>query len=658
MTGKRCPQCNAEYELNQRFCSIDGAVLRGPDAGDQLEGSIIAGREILRLLGEGGMGQVYLARSIRTGRLDALKVMRPELAKSSEAVGRFNREAMNGVRIQHQNVAIVYDVGDTEDGVPYLAMEFVDGESLEELLKRETALQPARTAMIVEQIANALQAAHQLGIVHRDLKPGNVMIANNGAADVIKLVDFGISKVVGAAEQQLTSSGVSIGSPAYMSPEQVMGDAVITPQSDVYALALVAYRMLTGRLPFDGDGSEQMMARVLHPPLALAAARPDVEWSDDIERVFAKGLATNVSDRYSTAPEFAGAFRLAAGALSSEQATIKMTPDERAKLRTARRRGAFHGWARRTLIGGGVLAVALGLWAWLGMRPGATHEGGTDSVARSSAAPQTKGPALAAGATKASGRGSPPGGDASKVPSASIRFATPALRVRDAALSPGARSSVDSAIKVLSRGSAVVRADNAPSAAVDMEFTPDAAGRINARTGNAQTASIAAVSDSLLAFLRYSVATRYLSELSKGATQGDLVLEFEQRSPEMRLGESFRFRMRSNRGGYLTILDVGPSGHLTLLIPNAAASDVRQLVPNVETVIPERSRSAITTIPPAGRGQLWAIVTKQPLQLSITLSNDAPSAAQSIVDAVQRNLRSSDSPWSAVSLGYELKPNR
>jgi len=136
------------------------------------------------------------------------------------------------------------------------------------------------------------------------------------------------------------------------------------------------------------------------------------------------------------------------------------------------------------------------------------------------------------------------------------------------------------------------------------------------------------------------------------------VLEFEQRSPEMRLGESFRFRMRSNRGGYLTILDVGPSGHLTLLIPNAAASDVRQLVPNVETVIPERSRSAITTIPPAGRGQLWAIVTKQPLQLSITLSNDAPSAAQSIVDAVQRNLRSSDSPWSAVSLGYELKPNR
>src|ERR1043166_3008795 len=234
MVGKRCPLCDAEYELNQKFCPIDGAALRSSDLSAGLEGRIVGDRDILRRLGHGGMGEVYLARHVRMGRLDALKVMRSELAQNVDAVSRFNREATNASRINHPNVAVIYAVGDTEDGHPYMAMEYVEGSSLADLRAGSEPFAPVRVGNILRQIAAALHAAHELGIVHRDLKPENILIATKPAADTVKLVDFGISRVFGAEDQKVTTSGVVVGSPAYMSPEQVSAQP-LDARSDIYS---------------------------------------------------------------------------------------------------------------------------------------------------------------------------------------------------------------------------------------------------------------------------------------------------------------------------------------------------------------------------------------------------------------------------------------
>jgi serine/threonine-protein kinase len=634
---------------------VDGAVLRGPDAGEQLEGSIIGGREILRLLGAGGMGQVYLSKSIRTGRLDALKVMRPDMATSADAVSRFNREAMNAARIQHPNVAIVYDVGDTEDGVPYLAMEYVEGQSLSELLKRASFLPPMRVAAIVRQIGDALHAAHELGIVHRDLKPENVMLARHGAAEVVKLVDFGISKVAGAADQQLTSTGVAIGSPAYMSPEQVMAGADVTSRSDIYSLGLVTYRMLTGRLPFDGEGGELMMARVVHAPQSLAKARPDVVWSDEAEGVLAKALALDAGDRYADAVNFAHDFERAVHQLAADEPTAAFEPAERGKAAPVSPRHAKPAWGRIAgLTGGGLVVVAVGVW--MATRPDGSRAGEAGGGVRQPVTAATLPPAGRKAPAGNAANSKSPGGPRATA-AKPISFAGPSLRIRAAGLTPAMRRSVDSAVRVAAKVSAVTVVD-AATARADLDLLPDATGRITVRGALPHAASIAAAADSVLAFVRYELATRDLEGLTAGALRGDLTFDFDRRSPEMHVGDSFRFRLRSLSGGYLTILDVAPSGNLTVLNPNTMVADVSQLSANAETVIPSRDKPAIATGPPAGPGQLWAIVTDRPLNLPQTISNDAAMAAAQIRREVERIVRSGNSPWSAVVLPYELKAGR
>ena len=195
---KTCPQCGSEYELDIKFCPKDGSTLRVP-AGENLVGSVIADRyHVLRKLGEGGMGQVYLAEHVKMGRKSAIKVMNPSMSHDPDAIGRFNREAANASRISHNNVAAIYDFGETPEGLIYLAMEYIEGEPLTKIMERTGALPPARAADIARQVAEALEAAHELGIVHRDLKPDNIMIATaKDGRDVVKVVDFGIAKAQG-----------------------------------------------------------------------------------------------------------------------------------------------------------------------------------------------------------------------------------------------------------------------------------------------------------------------------------------------------------------------------------------------------------------------------------------------------------------------------
>ena len=308
-TDKICPVCGATYGEDHVFCPRDRSALWSASAGDELVGSVVGNRYlILERIGSGGMGEVYKAQDVRLQRPAAVKVLRAQLSLDLESLARFSREGANASKISHQHVAQILDYGETEQGRPFLAMEFVPGESLKAILNREGALTPRRTTRLVGQIASALDAAHRLDVVHRDLKPENVLVCSDDAGlEHAKVVDFGISKVIRDDSQQVTSTGFVTGTREYMSPEQVTG-APIDRRSDVYALGLVSYLMLTGSLPFAGSTPEHsMLLRLQEPPRRLRGVRPDISWPQDIQAVFDAALARDPSDRFGSAGELAQA---------------------------------------------------------------------------------------------------------------------------------------------------------------------------------------------------------------------------------------------------------------------------------------------------------------------------------------------------------------
>ncbi len=267
--AKLCPQCGNEYLTSDRFCPRDGSPLRPKAGDDPLIGRVIADRYLmLARLGEGGMGRVYLAEHVKMNRQCAIKVMNPSLINDTESATRFAREASNAARILHPNVAAVFDYGEA-DKIVYLVMEYVDGESLSAILRREGALEPRRAVDIARQVADGLSAAHELGIIHRDLKPDTIIVSRSRShKEIPKVVDFGIAKAMSDQPQDaLTRSGLVIGTPEYMSPEQLLGDPV-DARADVYSLGCILYQMLTGVSAFAADTREQMIRRRLHhaPP--------------------------------------------------------------------------------------------------------------------------------------------------------------------------------------------------------------------------------------------------------------------------------------------------------------------------------------------------------------------------------------------------------
>jgi eukaryotic-like serine/threonine-protein kinase len=305
---KTCPLCSTEYPDDLRFCPNDGQTLRSSSPGQDLVGQVLADRyHVVKKLGEGGMGQVYLAEHVKMGRKSAIKVLNPSLVYDTDAVARFNREAANASRISHPSVCAIYDFGETPEGVIYLAMEFIEGEPLTDVLEREGALPVPRAAAIVVQTAEALQAAHDLGIVHRDLKPDNIMITRaRDGTDAVKVVDFGIAKLVGNdASQEVTKTGLVIGTPEFMSPEQLSGDK-LDGRSDIYSLGLVFFKMLTGRPAFEaGTVQETMIQRLTEEPLKLAAARPDLRFPPGLQGTLDSALARSPVERYQSAAKFA-----------------------------------------------------------------------------------------------------------------------------------------------------------------------------------------------------------------------------------------------------------------------------------------------------------------------------------------------------------------
>ncbi len=310
--SKTCPLCDRIYEDEHIFCAADGSALQGGSAGDSLIDSVIDERYVITaLLGEGGMGRVYLGHHVHLPRKVAVKVLHARLTNDPAAVARFTREASSTSRIENPHVARVFDFGRLAGGGTYLAMEYIPGPTLSWVLDQEGALPSVRVVSLITQLADGLGAAHRLDIVHRDLKPDNVLLMTTAdGRECAKIVDFGIAKAIGPDnDDTLTTPGFVTGTPQYMSPEQFLG-STIDCRSDVFALGLLAFRALTNTLPFAAPTPERGFSAVLmDAPLRLDEVAPSRAWPVGLQAVFDRVLAREPSGRYPSAAAFSEALR-------------------------------------------------------------------------------------------------------------------------------------------------------------------------------------------------------------------------------------------------------------------------------------------------------------------------------------------------------------
>ncbi|HVV81610.1 MAG TPA: serine/threonine-protein kinase [Kofleriaceae bacterium] len=276
---------------------------------ENLIGTTLLGRyTIHRKIGQGGMGVVYEATHTLIGKRVAVKVLLDKYARKEQIVARLEQEARLASAIGHEHIIDITDFGQTDDGRTFVVMEFLEGESLAEILAREGPLPEERILAVAIQVAGALGAAHAKGIVHRDVKPENVFVLRRKDRDFVKVVDFGISKSLRASDghdeesPRLTQTGMVLGTPLYMSPEQARGDEELDARIDVYALGVIMYEIATGRVPFTGANYLSIISQVLNeepkPPRAL---RPDL--SDEVEAIILKAIEKDRDRRYQSTEE-------------------------------------------------------------------------------------------------------------------------------------------------------------------------------------------------------------------------------------------------------------------------------------------------------------------------------------------------------------------
>jgi serine/threonine protein kinase len=303
-----CPSCSTSLANDARFCPACGTALTvsARQASDDpirehLSGAVSASYDVAERVGAGGMGSVYEARDRRHGRRVAIKIIHPELAASVGAA-RFLREIQIAARLQHPHVLPLFDSGEA-NGLLYYVTPFVAGESLRQRLAREKQLPLLDVCRITRQVASALTYAHREGVVHRDVKPDNILIVEGEAV----VADFGIAKAAAVwGENDVSSSGMAVGTPLYMSPEQATGEQDIDGRADQYSLACVVFEMLTGQPPFTGGNAQTIVSRhVTHAPPSVTPMRPSVTTTADA--VIQRGLAKIPADRFETALDFAEA---------------------------------------------------------------------------------------------------------------------------------------------------------------------------------------------------------------------------------------------------------------------------------------------------------------------------------------------------------------
>jgi eukaryotic-like serine/threonine-protein kinase len=303
---KICPQCLTKYEDDSlQRCPDDNKSLLELKGDDPMIGQVILDRFLLTgFLGKGAMGAVYLGFQLSMRRQVAVKILLPHVATSEQHVQRFIREATSAAQLRSPHTVVLYDFGKTPDGKLFIAMELLSGRELADHIDEDGAMPPSKALDLMAQACLSLKEAHDKGIVHRDLKPANIMLERKGEnEDLVKVVDFGIAKVVDENATLVTMDGTTCGTPAYMSPEQVMGKQ-LDARTDIYALGIVLFELLTGNRPFDDTSATALLIKQIQENIpSILDVYPNLDMPPELDAIVQKCVAKDPNDRYNNCDE-------------------------------------------------------------------------------------------------------------------------------------------------------------------------------------------------------------------------------------------------------------------------------------------------------------------------------------------------------------------
>ncbi len=308
-TQKMCLACHKTFQEDISLCPVDGTPLVSINQDENLGKEINDKYKVIELVGKGGMGSVYLAEDLsKKGSYVAIKMLHAQLSEDKVSVKRFQQEASAASDLHHPNLIKQYDYGMVDGKCPFLVMEYLQGDSLSEVIRENGPMNPLRCLRIFSQVMDGLSYAHNQGVVHRDIKPSNILLINNGSEqELVKVLDFGLAKLMpwsGKESQHLTKTGEVFGSPIYMSPEQCMGKK-LEPSSDIYSLGITLYETLTGKPPFKGQNVVQTASKHLSdsPPL-FETVCPELNLPLNLQSVVFKALEKDVAHRYLNMTQF------------------------------------------------------------------------------------------------------------------------------------------------------------------------------------------------------------------------------------------------------------------------------------------------------------------------------------------------------------------
>jgi serine/threonine protein kinase len=328
---KACATCGRLYPDDAGFCPVDGSALGSAtkvpvaaDANDPRIGQLLCQRyQVRRVVADGGMGRVYEALDMHAKRNVALKILHAEVASDEVAVERFKREFEVSKQLPHDHIVEVLDFQPTTGNTYALVMEYLYGEELRALLKREGVLSPARLVRLLSHVALGLDPAHERKFVHRDLKPDNLFLCQTSDGDNVKILDFGSAKDKGESAKKLTVLGTTIGSPFYMAPEQAQGLDTLDHRADVWALAAIAYECATGQVPFQGNNGPSILLEILtkepRPPSTLNQGKK-YPIPTSFDRVMAQAFKKSAALRTGSVGELADAVGVAYGLTGDHRA--------------------------------------------------------------------------------------------------------------------------------------------------------------------------------------------------------------------------------------------------------------------------------------------------------------------------------------------------
>jgi serine/threonine protein kinase len=308
------PTCARKYPDAVAFCGECGKITiaeQPPGDFDPRLGQRLGSYLVVARIADGAMGRVYEGRHFETRARVAVKVLHPDVARDSVAVERFRREYETASELSHPNIVKVIEFGATPEGQSFMTMEYLEGEELGLVLRRDGRVAVARALRVLSQLAQGLDYAHSFGFIHRDLKPDNIFLCRSEAGDVVRILDFGSVKLQMETGPKLTAFGTTLGSPYYMSPEQAMGKQDVDHRTDVFALAAIAYEMVTGKVAFDGQNVAQILMKIINstPVPPSQAAQVPAALDDVLER----GLSKDKAQRHASASALVGALGAAYG---------------------------------------------------------------------------------------------------------------------------------------------------------------------------------------------------------------------------------------------------------------------------------------------------------------------------------------------------------